>query len=1007
MAVTAAQLQQLYLAYFGRPADFDGIAYYTTGSWEIWQVAQAFGESPESQALYGAGFNASVINSIYMNLFGRSAEPDGLLYWSQQVNSGALTPGEAALGILLGAQNADAVAVANKLAAAEAFTAALDTAEEIVGYSGNVAAAAARAFLRTVTSDPATLTAALENIDAAVADVSGVGGTNGQVFTLTTALDNIVGTAGNDTIVGTMDFTGTTEVKTLGLGDKINGGSGVDTLELTVASESTVDLRTVSLTSVEKLLLTDADNSLSSDIYLGSNPFTDVTLVNIDGADVWGANESATVTLKAASGGDYNYATVYRNASSAESITTVDQYIGNATAVGGTAYFYHGYDNGNGSGLLSAATSFTSTLNVTDANATSSDDDWIYQYVYLDNVGNEAATVNLNVNVTGAKSDGTNYSGSTTYLYQNGDAEVTANINFTNSDGYELAVYADYNGNSTTSPTNVANLTLANITNSSWTAVTLQDFGTINVTVNGAATLDRLDTYYSNGAAFEEQAINIVANADLTLTDSTYGLDAADDGSVAVTVSGSGNVNLGKVDLTGDTLSADVTSTIDASALTGKFTVNVLTQVQSVKGGSNNDSITLSDTGAAGFGVAAEGGLTLDGGAGTDTVGFTSATWATIAAGSATNRAKISNFEVLKITDALADATTYDVSKLSGITSFTAGSGVAAAGTATVTNLGSSTTVTLAGDLVTNSGKLVAVAKTDTTEDTLNLVLTPNYAENNDGTSSTTTSTITVDASNFEHISVSAGGKGSATFKGTAGTKADMAESVLVLTDADVQSITVTGSQKFSFTADATMEALTAVDASANTGGTTIDLSALTEDAATITGAQTAKNTLTGTDFGDTIVGGGKADVITGGAGADKMTGGAGNDTFVYAAVTESTLLKLDTIADFSANSWGQGTSGAADKNGADATSTKLTGDLIDLQFVGATYIKVSVQTNAADAQTYLQNMGADGAFAGYIGAALDSSSGRVYIDVDHNGTVDMVIGLTGVTTLNEAAFVI
>ena len=97
MAVTAAQLQQLYLAYFGRPADFDGIVFYTTGNWDIWQVAQAFGESPESQRLYGPGFNASVVNAIYNNLFNRDAEPAGLLYWSQQVASGALTPGEAAL----------------------------------------------------------------------------------------------------------------------------------------------------------------------------------------------------------------------------------------------------------------------------------------------------------------------------------------------------------------------------------------------------------------------------------------------------------------------------------------------------------------------------------------------------------------------------------------------------------------------------------------------------------------------------------------------------------------------------------------------------------------------------------------------------------------------------------------------------------------------------------------------------------------------------------------------
>jgi hypothetical protein len=172
MAVTTAQLEQLYLAYFGRPADFDGIAFYTTGSWDIWQVANAFSESPESQRLYGTTFSAAQINAIYNNLFNRDAEPAGLLYWSQQVSSGALTAGEAALGILLGAQNDDLVTVQNKLVVATAFTNALDTAPEILGYTGDAAAQIARDFLATVTSNSTTVTTAEAAIDATMWAVS-------------------------------------------------------------------------------------------------------------------------------------------------------------------------------------------------------------------------------------------------------------------------------------------------------------------------------------------------------------------------------------------------------------------------------------------------------------------------------------------------------------------------------------------------------------------------------------------------------------------------------------------------------------------------------------------------------------------------------------------------------------------------------------------------------------------------------------------------------------------
>src|SRR5205085_2814152 len=145
-------------------------------------------------ALYGTTFTVATVNAIYQNLFNRDAEPAGLAYWYGVVSSGQLSPAGAALAILQGAKNADAIAIQNKLAAATAFTNALDTTPEILGYAGNPAAAAARTWLHTVDSTTDSLTAALAGVDAAVASVSGIGGVNGQTFTLTTGIDNIVGT---------------------------------------------------------------------------------------------------------------------------------------------------------------------------------------------------------------------------------------------------------------------------------------------------------------------------------------------------------------------------------------------------------------------------------------------------------------------------------------------------------------------------------------------------------------------------------------------------------------------------------------------------------------------------------------------------------------------------------------------------------------------------------------------------------------------------------------------
>ncbi len=142
---TKAFLEQAYLAYFGRPIDPNGVAAFVNSTET--EVENAFWASPESQALYGSSFGLQQINMVYNMLFGRDAEPAGLAYWANQIVIGNLTPAGAAIGILKGALNDDVIAVNNKLAASAAFTAGLDTTDEILGYAGDQAAAVAREFL--------------------------------------------------------------------------------------------------------------------------------------------------------------------------------------------------------------------------------------------------------------------------------------------------------------------------------------------------------------------------------------------------------------------------------------------------------------------------------------------------------------------------------------------------------------------------------------------------------------------------------------------------------------------------------------------------------------------------------------------------------------------------------------------------------------------------------------------------------------------------------------------
>lgn len=169
----APLLQQIYVGYFGRPADPAGLAYWA----EQWRLANApvtlagvtqayynnttikglidvFGVSQESQTLYG-GDNLSFITAIYRNLFNRDPDPAGKAYWAQMIDTGVLTRPIAALAIMAGATGSDMTIIANKTAVAIEFSTELDTAQLLQAYSGNAANVLSRTMLGQVGSDTA------------------------------------------------------------------------------------------------------------------------------------------------------------------------------------------------------------------------------------------------------------------------------------------------------------------------------------------------------------------------------------------------------------------------------------------------------------------------------------------------------------------------------------------------------------------------------------------------------------------------------------------------------------------------------------------------------------------------------------------------------------------------------------------------------------------------------------------------------------------------------------
>jgi hypothetical protein len=263
------QIQKLYIAYFGRPADPVGLNYWATqvdaAGGNLSLAIAGFSASLESAILYGSTSSTDKITAIYLNLFNRNPEPAGLSYWVQQLDQNTLSPSNAAWQILTNAGAGDAQSVANKLAIANAFTAQLDTAAEITGYGGANAGAFARQFLRTVDSTSSSVVAATSGLADAVVRATTPTDTSpgSRTFTFTTDVDRFRGGDGNDTAIA--------NETTFTPGDTFYGGAGTDTL---VMSMSSLHQLAGSLQQVEILNITSASGGTFS-------APTDVTTVNL------------------------------------------------------------------------------------------------------------------------------------------------------------------------------------------------------------------------------------------------------------------------------------------------------------------------------------------------------------------------------------------------------------------------------------------------------------------------------------------------------------------------------------------------------------------------------------------------------------------------------------------------------------------------------------------------------------------------------------------------------
>ena len=267
--MTAQILAQLfYVAYLGRPGDTIGLQDNTAKLIEILptdaslerllnllnterslatNLLSNFSSSLESQQLYSGG-PIDVINTVYLNLFSRPAENEGLQFWLEAFNISDLDPSQLSLEILNAALKngvEDAQIAMKKLDVAQLFTQTLNMADDPSVYSGDAAADAARAMLNSVTNNTEQ------------ADFEGIVGQTLQELGAIEPDDTSepmpddpseplpdnspVLTTGRDTITGTGEADLFTAVvsslpanNTLSADDQIDGAAGVDTLNVSL-----------------------------------------------------------------------------------------------------------------------------------------------------------------------------------------------------------------------------------------------------------------------------------------------------------------------------------------------------------------------------------------------------------------------------------------------------------------------------------------------------------------------------------------------------------------------------------------------------------------------------------------------------------------------------------------------------------------------------------------------------------------------------------------------------
>jgi hypothetical protein len=367
---TSTQLQELYIAYFGRAADPSGLDYWTEKGITTAKFAADMYAQAEFKNAYGSKSTETQVNEIYKNLFDRDADVTGLNYWTLQINLGNLKLAEIATHLVWAAQNNsgssdDKTALTNKTNAAIAYTAKVkESTTAILNYAPTstdpyVAGpniTEAKTYMAGIDKDT-EYTAA--GIATSVSSITSNATVTGTTFTLTTGSDNLTGTAGADTFDAPLSAANNTLTSL----DKLDGGEGSDTLNAVQGTTGTAQIAT--LKSIETV--SGSFTAAGTISLLGSSGVTAVTNNNSTAAGTVSnigiaANDGLTLS-NTANGGTFAFATGDVTGTADSATLTLSNVTGGTATIAGIETLNivsSGSDNTLGTLTAAAAT----TLNV-------------------------------------------------------------------------------------------------------------------------------------------------------------------------------------------------------------------------------------------------------------------------------------------------------------------------------------------------------------------------------------------------------------------------------------------------------------------------------------------------------------------------------------------------------------------------------------------------------------------------------------------------------------------